>query len=427
MQKKTWAGWKKLAVKAGGCLAAVSVLAAGWGGLSYGATESSVIETLTITFEAEFGEPEEVPMPEVKVQMEGSDSGRCDVEYRTQYDNWKPGKKVRAEVAVYAEDGKVFPTTLNRNKCKVTGADFVSAKALDDTTLQVKVDYRPITVLGDTTQAGWTASRKRATWKAVDYAPGYSLVLYGDDKVVKRLTVQGATSVDLTEFMDDVDKTYYYEVKAVPITSDQKKYLKEGEFVTSTDQEFDWEDWDRTSSSGSGSSSTGGPGSSGGAGAGDGGSIKGDNYIMPDGRKETNTWKKISGNWYYFDQNGNMARGWQSVGSFWYFMNSDGIMQSGWVNPSGDSWFYLNPNGDISTGWIQPHPGQWYYLNQWGYMERDWVLIGDKWYYMDASGRMQTGWVQVRDKWYYLYSDGSMAANTQISGRTLGADGAEIR
>ncbi len=144
MQKKTWAGWKKLAVKAGGCLAAVSVLAAGWGGLSYGATESSVIETLTITFEAEFGEPEEVPMPEVKVQMEGSDSGRCDVEYRTQYDNWKPGKKVRAEVAVYAEDGKVFPTTLNRNKCKVTGADFVSAKALDDTTLQVKVDYRPI-------------------------------------------------------------------------------------------------------------------------------------------------------------------------------------------------------------------------------------------------------------------------------------------
>ena len=159
MQKKTWAGWKKLAVKAGGCLAAVSVLAAGWGGLSYGATESSVIETLTITFEAEFGEPEEVPMPEVKVQMEGSDSGRCDVEYRTQYDNWKPGKKVRAEVAVYAEDGKVFPTTLNRNKCKVTGADFVSAKALDDTTLQVKVDYRPITVLGEPPGRQWIMPR----------------------------------------------------------------------------------------------------------------------------------------------------------------------------------------------------------------------------------------------------------------------------
>ena len=81
----------------------------------------------------------------------------------------------------------------------------------------------------------------------------------------------------------------------------------------------------------------------------------------------------------------------------------------------------------MCTGWIQPHPGQWYYLNQWGYMERDWVQVGDKWYYMDPSGRMQTGWVQVRDKWYYLNSDGSMAANTQISGRRLGADGAEIR
>ncbi|MFQ9703380.1 MAG: hypothetical protein ACLR0U_16780 [Enterocloster clostridioformis] len=39
--------------------------------------------------------------------------------------------------------GKIFPTSLNRSQCKVTGADFVSAKALDDTTLQVKVDYKP--------------------------------------------------------------------------------------------------------------------------------------------------------------------------------------------------------------------------------------------------------------------------------------------
>ena len=56
-----------------------------------------------------------------------------------------------------------------------------------------------------------------------------------------------------------------------------------------------------------------------------------------------------------------------------------------------------------------------------------WRQVENRWYYYDESGRMQTGWVQVRDKWYYLYSDGSMAANTQISGRTLGADGAEIR
>ena len=90
MQKNTWAGWRNLAVKAGGCLAAVSVLAAGWSGLSYGAEESSVIETVNITFEADFGEPEEIPMPEIKVQMEGSDSASYHVEYRTEYDKSKP-------------------------------------------------------------------------------------------------------------------------------------------------------------------------------------------------------------------------------------------------------------------------------------------------------------------------------------------------
>ena len=70
---------------------------------------------------------------------------------------------------------------------------------------------------------------------------GYTLTLYGDNKVVKRITVE-SNSVNLADYMTDMDKTYYYEVKAVPVTSDEKKYLKEGQYVTSTDQEFDCED-----------------------------------------------------------------------------------------------------------------------------------------------------------------------------------------
>ena len=80
-------------------------------------------------------------------------------------------------------------------------------------------------------------------------------------------------SVDLSEFMADDDKTYYYEVKAVPTTSDEKKYLKEGNFVSSTSQELDWDE--ETDN-----------------GTGDGGSVKGNNYVLPDGTKETDTWKK---------------------------------------------------------------------------------------------------------------------------------------
>ena len=207
------------------------------------AAESSVIETVSITFKSAYGEPEEIIDPVITAGSGNYSLG--DIQYRTEYEKWKPGKKVRVEITLTAADGKYFPVSIGRSKCKINGAEYVSAKALDNTTLQVKADYRPVTVLGTTEKAGWSSrSKKKASWKAVSDAPGYTLTLYGDDKVVKRLNVE-TNSADLSEYMTDLDKTWYYEVKAVPLTAEQKKYLKEGAYVTSTDQEFDWEDYQK--------------------------------------------------------------------------------------------------------------------------------------------------------------------------------------
>lgn len=395
------------------CMAAAgaAALLALWAGaLAYGA-ESSIIENVTVTFKSVYGEAEEIPVPEITVSGTGCQLG--DVQYRTEYDNWKPGRKVRIEVTVLADDGKYFPASLNRSKCKVSGADYISAKALDDTSLQVKADYKPVTVLGDTQEAGWSStSKKKAVWKSVDYAPGYSLTLYGDNKVVKRMTVK-TNSADLSDYMTDMDKAYYYEVKAIPVTSEEKKYLKEGEFVTSSDQEFDWGDYRDEAEKAQG--------------PGDGGDFKGDQYIMPDGSKAVNTWKMLSGKWYYFDGSGNRVRGWLNTGGHWYYMDQNGVMCTGWVDVNNGSWFYMGPSGDMQTGWIQPTPGSWYYLNPSGYMERGWVNIGGKWYYFDQSGRMQTGWVNSNNRWYYLENDGTMAVNQTVEGWSIGPDGAASR
>lgn len=362
-----------------------------WMGLcAYGA-QSSVIESVNVTFKTVYGEPEEIPEPEITVSGKSCFLG--DVQYRTDYDNWKPGRKVRVEVTVAAEDGKYFPATLNRSKCKVTGADFVSAKALDDSSLQVKADYRPVTVLGDTQKAGWSGTaKKKAVWKSVEYAPGYTLTLYGDNKVVKRMTVE-SNSVNLADYMTDMDKTYYYEVKAVPVTSDEKKYLKEGQYVTSTDQEFDWEDYEKEEKRSQG--------------PGDGGSFKGDNYVMPDGSKAVDTWKLVSGKWYYFDGSGNRVKGWLHTGDRWYYMDQNGAMCMGWISPGDGFWYYLGENGDMLTGWIQPNPGTWYYLG--------------------TDGRMQTGWMNDNGTWYYLDSTGSMAVNRTVDGWNIGPDGKASR
>ncbi len=401
MNRKAWKKWGFCAVKSFSlALAAVVFLAAG-SRKGYGA-ESSVIESVTVNIKTDFGEQGEIPDPEITVSGNGCVLG--DVQYRTAYEKWKPGKKVRLEINVNAEEGKVFPASLTRTQCKVSGAEYVSAKALDNSTLQVRVDYVPVTVLGDAETAGWNSKNKhQAVWKSVEYAPGYSLVLYGGDKVIRRMTVN-TNSVDLSKDMTDDEITYYYEVKAIPVTSEEKKYLKEGNFVPSTTQELDWEEEETRRTD-------------------DGGAVRGNQYILPDGTKQTNTWKKISGDWYYFGADGNMVKGWQVINGFWYFMDASGKMMTGWVNTEGDSWYYLYENGGMAVGWIQPQPGIWYYMDISGRMQRGWTLVNNVWYYMNASGQMQTGWLLEGGNLYYLYSNGAMAANVVMDGHTLGADG----
>ena len=341
---------------------------------AYGA-DSSIIETMSIKFNTTFGDPEEIPQPQITISGSGVSIG--DIYYKTEYENWKPGKKVRIEITVDAAQGKYFPVSLGRSKCRVTGADLVSAKALDNTTMQVKVDYTPVTVLGDTALAGWSSlDSEKAVWKKVDYAPGYTLTLYGNDKVVKRMTVTD-NSVSLKEYMTDPDKIYYYQVKAVPVTAEQKKYLKEGEFITSKEQDVDdseEEEKEKKHAATSQSSSTG-PGIA--------GSLKGDNFVMPDGTLAVNTWKLVGGIWYYFNAEGNRTRGWFLYGGKWYYFDGNGCMKTGWVDTGNGTWYYLNPDGDMKTGWFYD-----------------------------------------KNIWYYLNNDGSMAVNRSQDGWYLGADGA---
>ena len=36
-------------------------------------------------------------------------------------------------------------------------------------------------------------------------------------------------------------------------------------------------------------------------------------------------WQKISGKWYYMNENGAMQTGWQKIGGKWYYMNGSGV------------------------------------------------------------------------------------------------------
>ena len=323
------------------------------------ADESVVIRSLNLKFTSQYGE-EEILMPEVSTTT--SNVAVNELVWKRDISKWKAAKAERVSVYLTSSD-MVFADTYNRSECKITGANFVSAKAVDNNTLEVKVDYIPVVKLGKTEKAGWSDSKKtKAVWKKVEFATGYQVALYADDKVKKKLSVE-TNMADLSEYMDK-DAVYYYEVRAIGYTSTDRKYMKDGDYVTS-DEDMILEYEGDTS-----------------------GTWKGNTYTQDDGGVPRNSWKQILNDWYYFDGNGVRQTGWLLSGvsgQRWYYLNpSDGKLLTGWQQVDG-KWYYLAPSGgEMMTGWIQPEPGVWYYMYSDGSMASNTNINS---YWVDSSGR----------------------------------------
>jgi glucan-binding YG repeat protein len=319
------------------------------------AADSIVIRSLNLTFKSQYGD-EEILMPELSTTTSGVSIQ--DTLWKRDISKWKAASNERVSV-ILSSDSMIFAESYNRSECKVTGAKFVSAKALDNHTLEVKIDYVPVVKLGKTSQAGWSDNKKtKAVWKKVEFATGYQVALYADDKMKKRISVQSSTA-DLSEYMDK-DAIYYYEVRAIGYTAEDRKSMKEGDYVTSEDVFMEYEG-DTT------------------------GAWKGNTYKQEDGGVPRNSWKQILNDWYYFDGNGIRQTGWLQSGQRWYYLNlSDGKLLKGWQYVNG-KWYYLNlQGGEMMTGWVQAQPGVWYYLNSDGSMASN-TKVGDYW--VDASGK----------------------------------------
>lgn len=355
---------------------------------SRAAFADDIIKSVSVSFKDVYGEPGEIEEPEVSVS--GSNVEITDIDYRKTVKKWLPGVKIRANVRLHAVEGE-FAENFNRGTAKVSGATFVGVNRIDEDTLVIKVDYTPVVQLENTSRAGWNSARTRAVWRKVSYAPGYNVELYADDKKVKSFKNIKATYLDLSDYMTDSGKTYFYEVKAVATNSNEKKYIKDGEFVTSEDE---------TVSGGTGASAV---------------------YTKPADVGNgviKNAWRQKNDRWYYINGEGNPATGWLNLSNVWYYMDSNGAMLTGWRDVGNGQRCYFNePNGDMAANrWVRTG-NDWYYVDGNGYMQRGWLpTSGNLWYYMDpASGRMSTGWVRVGDSWYLMGQDGIMQTGWQNS------------
>ncbi|MCI2048489.1 MAG: hypothetical protein LKJ76_02080 [Lachnospiraceae bacterium] len=81
------------------------------------------------------------------------------------------------------------------------------------------------------------------------------------------------------------------------------------------------------------------------------------------------------------------------------------------------------PDGTfLKNDWLH-YMGRTYYLNEQGYIQVGLVRVGDKIYYLTSEGVVKTGWQQIGSDVFYFGQDGTMAVNTTIDGKQIGADG----
>ena len=137
-------------------------------------------------------------------------------------------------------------------------------------------------------------------------------------------------------------------------------------------------------------------------------------------------WKTTpAGTIYTKSKSPGYCTGWKKInGSKYYFDPATGVMSTGFrkIEKKGKTYtYYFGTDGKCVSG-MAVIDGVRYYFNKNGRMQLGFIRLGSKTYYADPSNGML-----VRNVWidggFYFQDDCTMAVNTTIDGKRVGADG----
>ena len=126
-------------------------------------------------------------------------------------------------------------------------------------------------------------------------------------------------------------------------------------------------------------------------------------YYDGDGYALTDTWKKYGDDWYYLDENGNMAMN-RQVNE--YYVDAEGKRTADkWVSVENEDvwdetapaqyWFYYGANGQMVSSKFKEIDGVTYYFDEEGRMATGLTEIDGSTYCFTGSGAMKKGWVEL--------------------------------
>ena len=163
-------------------------------------------------------------------------------------------------------------------------------------------------------------------------------------------------------------------------------------------------------------------------------------YLDSDGDPVTEEWKKSGSQYFWLDENGEMATDMLVDDDDVYYVDVNGARvlnswrqvdnEDGWTNGDNDEepetiWYYFGSTGKATTG-KKTINGKTYIFDDEGEMFSNWTVYDDKTYYlgMDNEGWAYTGWQFLEfqddyednydddDGWFYFKTDGEMRKAT---------------
>ena len=134
-------------------------------------------------------------------------------------------------------------------------------------------------------------------------------------------------------------------------------------------------------------------------------------------------WRKLGGNYYYFDKNGGAVTYHAKLDGVNYYFRPDGTMlNNGWNYTRSGEAVYLKGSGEALTG-VQKIGSKYYYFDSYGVMQTGIVKIDGTSYYYNESGAYvgklnDNGWTALDGLWFYC-ENGSVVRDTarEISGK----------
>ena len=136
---------------------------------------------------------------------------------------------------------------------------------------------------------------------------------------------------------------------------------------------------------------------------------------------------RINGKLYYFNDNGIMhAKGWAHEYGYtsaenhiklyydeWYYAGSDGVLAEGWRKISGEWYYFEKSSGSMAANeFVSDSTGTLYAGSNGKLLRNTWIKYGGHWYYLNADGYMaKNSWRKDSKGWCWLGADGSMVTN----------------